>query len=100
MTNLATAYDSMWDIGAISIDGQVINQLKDLADGKKAAIFVNSASLADSADLNMKGLVELYDKYENQGLEIFMFPCNQFGKELEPWKEAEIKAFCQDKWGV
>ena len=48
----------------------------------------------------MKGLVELYDKYENAGLEIFMFPCNQFGKELEPHKEVDIKAYSQDRWGA
>ena len=76
MTNLATAYDSLWDIGAIDIDGQVINQLRDVIQGKKAAIVVNSASLAGSADMNIKALNELYDKYEKAGLEIFMFPCN------------------------
>ena len=81
MTNLATAYDSLWDIGAIDIDGQVINQLRDLVQDKKAVIVVNSASLAGSADMNIIALNELYDKYENSGLEIFMFPCNQFGKE-------------------
>ena len=43
---------------------------------KKAVIVVNSASLAGSADMNIKALNELYDKYEQAGLEIFMFPCN------------------------
>jgi glutathione peroxidase-family protein len=43
---------------------------------KKAFIVVNSASLAGSADMNIKALNELYDKYEQAGLEILMFPCN------------------------
>ena len=76
MTNLATAYNSLWEIGALDIDKQVINQLKDLGQDKKAVLVVNSASLAPSADMNMKALCELYDKYEKYGLEILAFPCN------------------------
>ena len=28
----------------------------------------------------MQEFVELYDKYNNKGLEVIAFPCNQFGE--------------------
>ena len=73
---MASAYDSLWNIGAIDIDGQVINQLKDLVYDKKLALVVNVASNSNYADMNYNGLMELYDKYEKEGLEILAFPCN------------------------
>ena len=72
----ATTYDSLWDIGAIDIDGQLINKLGDLVYGKKCVLVVNVASLAHKADLNYRSLQELYDKYEGLGFEVLAFPCN------------------------
>lgn len=40
------------------------------------------------------GLQSLYEKYQDQGLEILDFPCNQFGHQA-PGTDAEITAFCQ-----
>lgn len=37
-------------------------------------------------------MVEIYNKYQDKGLEILAFPCNQF-KEQEPGTHEEIKAF-------
>lgn len=37
-------------------------------------------------------MVELYDKYSEQGLSILAFPCNQFGGQ-EPGTPEEIKKF-------
>ena len=61
--------------------------MRDLVYDKKAVLVVNVASLPHYADMNYQALVELYNKYADHGLEIFAFPCNQFGK-LEPWSEA------------
>jgi len=38
----------------------------------------------------------LYEKYNQQGLEILAFPCNQFGKQ-EPGSNAEIQEFAKGK---
>ena len=43
-------------------------------------------------------LQELYENYKEE-LEIIAFPCNDFGGQ-EPNNEAEIKLFCQQKYGV
>ena len=40
-----------------------------------------------------EGLQKLYDKYQDKGLEILDFPCNQFGHQA-PGTEEEIQEFC------
>ena len=39
-------------------------------------------------------LEEIYEKYNEQGLEILDFPCNQFGQQA-PENEEEYHTFCQ-----
>ena len=46
-----------------------------------------------------KGLQRLYDKYNQQGLEVLGFPCNQFGKQ-EKEENADIKEFCESQFSV
>ena len=46
-----------------------------------------------------KGLQELYEKYNSNGLEILGFPCNQF-KGQEPGTNEEIQFFCTEKYNV
>jgi len=58
----------------------------------KVALIVNTASECGFTS-QYKGLQELYDKYNEQGLEILAFPCNQFKKQ-EKGSNAEIKQFC------
>ncbi|MDY4792557.1 MAG: glutathione peroxidase [Pararoseburia sp.] len=45
------------------------------------------------------GLQDLYEKYQNRGLEILDFPCNQFGNQA-PESNEEIVAFCDAKFGI
>lgn len=45
------------------------------------------------------GLQRLYDRYQDRGLEILAFPCNQFGGQ-EPGDEAAIEAFCTTHFDV
>ena len=40
-----------------------------------------------------KDLQNLYDKYQDQGLEVLGFPCNQFGAQ-EPGTNEEVQSFC------
>jgi glutathione peroxidase len=46
-----------------------------------------------------RGLQELYENYRDRGLVVLGFPCNQFGAQ-EPGSEAEIKTFCETRYGV
>ena len=46
-----------------------------------------------------KGLQNLYDKYQEQGLVVLDFPCNQFGNQA-PGTESEIADFCQLNYAV
>lgn len=45
------------------------------------------------------GLQDLYDKYQEQGLEILDFPCNQFGNQA-PGNAEEIASFCSGRYGI
>ncbi len=45
------------------------------------------------------GLEKLYREYEGRGLTVLGFPCDQFGHQ-EPGTEAEIAAFCADRYDV
>jgi glutathione peroxidase len=72
---------------------------KSLADYKgKVLLVVNTASKCGFTP-QFAGLEEMYEKYNNQGLEILGFPCNQFGKQ-DPGNNDEIMEFCQLNYGV
>lgn len=79
------------DFSALDIDGNSV-ELKNYVG--KVCLIVNVASKWGLTKQNYKELVEVYDKYNSQGLEVLAFPCNQFGGQ-EPAPEAEIKAFAQ-----
>ncbi|KAF7991978.1 hypothetical protein HCN44_010779 [Aphidius gifuensis] len=55
-------------------------------------IVVNVASECGLTDTNYKQLVELFDKYEKDGLRILAFPCNQFNGQ-EPGTPQQIMDF-------
>lgn len=64
----------------------------------KVLIIVNVATLCGFTP-QYKELQYLYEKYNDQGLEIIGFPCNQFGNQ-EPFNEDDIVQFCQKRFGV
>jgi glutathione peroxidase len=45
------------------------------------------------------GLQRLYDRFQDRGLEVLAFPCNQFAGQ-EPGSEAEIQTFCTTSYGT
>ena len=44
-------------------------------------------------------LQDLYEKYQQDGLEILDFPCNQFGNQA-PGSNEEIASFCDSRYGI
>ncbi len=44
-------------------------------------------------------LQDLYEKYQDSGLEILDFPCNQFGNQA-PGSNEEIASFCDSRYGI
>lgn len=86
---------SIYDFSATLIDGEEIKL--DRYKGK-VMIVVNTASKC-SYTPQFKDLENLYEKYNERGLEILAFPCNQFA-EQDPSDNSEIQKFCQINFGV
>ena len=64
----------------------------------KTLLIVNTASKCGLSG-QFKGLQKLYDKYNEQGLEILAFPCSQFNNQ-EFNDINETTQFCQLNYGV
>ena len=62
----------------------------------KVLLIVNTATGCGFTP-QYEGLEELYKKYNEKGLEILDFPCNQFGNQA-PGSDNEIHEFCQLKY--
>ncbi len=44
-------------------------------------------------------LQEIYEEFQNKGLEILDFPCNQFANQA-PGDDEEIHSFCTGRYGI
>ena len=64
----------------------------------KVLLIVNTASKCGFTP-QYAGLELLYKQYQERGLVVLGFPCNQFGAQ-EPGSSQEIGAFCQANYGV
>lgn len=62
----------------------------------KVLLIVNTATHCGFTP-QYKGLQDMYDKYNKQGLEVLDFPCNQFMHQ-SPLAENEIQSFCEMKY--
>lgn len=86
---------SIYNFNANLIDGE---EIKLAQYNGKVFIVVNTASKCAYTP-QYKDLESLYKKYNEKGLEILGFPCNQFA-EQDPADNNEIKSFCQINFGV
>jgi glutathione peroxidase len=89
------AADSLYDIPLKDIDGNATT-LKPYSG--KVLLVVNVASKCGYTP-QYTALESIYTKYQDQGLVVCGFPCNQFLSQ-EPGTDAEIKAFCTSKYSV
>lgn len=86
---------SIYDFQAELLEGEQ----KDLADYQgKVLLVVNTASQCGLTP-QFEGLEKLYQDYQQQGLVILGFPCNQFANQ-DPSSNEEIGSFCQRNYGV
>jgi glutathione peroxidase len=89
------AMTSPLDLKVKGIDGKEL----DLSKYKgKVVLIVNVASQCGFTP-QYKGLQELFDNYEKDGLMILGVPANDFGKQ-EPGTEKEIQEFCTTNYKV
>jgi glutathione peroxidase len=83
------------DIPLKMIDGEA-RTLGDFAD--QALLIVNVASQCGFTP-QYAGLEALHRRFRERGFAVLGFPCDQFGHQ-EPGDEAQIRAFCTDKYDV
>lgn len=86
---------SIYDFKVKDAKGNEVN----LADYKGKVLLVVNTATGCGFTPQYEGLQDLYEKYEDKGLEILDFPCNQFGGQA-PGTEEEIVDFCQSRYGV
>jgi glutathione peroxidase len=87
--------ETLYDFRMKTIDGAE-RRLSDYRG--KAVLVVNVASKCGLTP-HYRGLQQLYEEYQADGLEILGFPCNQFGAQ-EPGSDAEVKQFCSTRYAV
>ncbi len=94
-TVLAAPPSTIYDFTMKSIDGKStpLKQYKG-----KVVLVVNVASKCGLTP-QYKALEATYRKYKDRGFVVIGFPANQFLGQ-EPGTDAEIKAFCTEKYGV
>lgn len=87
--------NSIYDFKIKSLQGKEIN----FSDFKnKVILVVNTASKCGFTP-QYSSLQELYAKYQDRGLVVIGFPCNQFGGQ-EPGDAKEIQESCLVNYGV
>ncbi len=86
---------TLHDFTAETLTGQ--QQPMSAYDGK-VALVVNTASKCGFTP-QYEGLETLWRRFDEEGLVVLGFPCNQF-KSQEPGTADEIGAFCESNYGV
>ena len=86
---------NVYDFSANTLDGKPAT-LRDYSG--KVLLVVNTASECGFTP-QYAGLEALYRQYQDRGLVVLGFPCNQFGSQ-EPGTAEQIGSFCQKNYGV
>ena len=90
--HVETNYQSLWDIPAVRINGEPVERLGQVVEGKKAVLVVNVASKWGVTTKSYQQLVAMHNELSDQGFEILTFPSNQLGG-WEPGTNQEVEQF-------
>lgn len=90
-----TSDRTVYAFSAEALDGHPVS-LSDFSG--KVLLIVNTASKCGFTP-QYAGLEELYRRYQDSGLVVLGFPCNQFGAQ-EPGSAEEIGKFCERNYSV
>ena len=84
---------SIYDFSVKAQDGTEVS----MADYKGKTLLIMNTATGCGFTPQYEALEKLYEKYNEKGLEILDFPCNQFGHQA-PGDEGEIHEFCTAKY--
>lgn len=94
-TSLKEVVLSLYDVKVKDINGKEV-ELKEFQN--KVMLIVNTASKCGFTN-QYEGLEALYEKYQDKGLVVLGFPCNQFGGQ-EPGDSLQIQEFCRATFSI
>jgi len=80
---------TIYDFSVTTIDGEV----QSLAAYRGQLLLIVNVASRCGFTPQYAGLESLYRRFQEQGLAVLGFPCDQFGHQ-EPGNEQEIKSFC------
>ena len=92
---MTTHAQTIHDIAVKDIDGKATT----LAPFKGRVLLIVNVASECGYTPQYEGLQAVFEKYEDRGLTVLGFPCNQFGGQ-EPGTNAEIKNFCSTTFHV
>ena len=84
-----------YDFTVKAQDGSDVN----LSDYKGKVLLVVNTATACGFTPQYEELQEIYEAFQEKGLEILDFPCNQFGEQAKGSDE-EIHSFCTGRYGI
>lgn len=86
---------SVYDFSALSIDGEHVC----LSSFRGQILLIVNVASDCGFTKQYAGLQALYAQYQNQGLSVLGFPCNQF-RGQEPGNAEQISQFCTERYSV
>lgn len=86
---------SIYDFKVKKQDGSEIS----LSDYKGKVLLIVNTATGCGFTPQYDELQDIYDEYQEKGLEILDFPCNQFGEQA-PGDDEEIHSFCTGRYGI
>lgn len=86
---------SIYDFSVTAQDGSEVS----LADYKGKVLLIVNTATGCGFTPQYDELQDIYEEFQENGLEILDFPCNQFGEQA-PGDDEEIHSFCTGRFGI
>ena len=85
----------IYDFKVKAQDGSEVS----LSDYKGKVLLIVNTATGCGFTPQYDALQDMYEKHQNDGLEILDFPCNQFAEQA-PGDDEEIHSFCTGRYGI